>query len=64
MGRKIINILDNAAKIGAPVVQVIDSIGGKLNEGIELLGSYGLVLNKYAKLSGVVPRINQWWAME
>src|SRR5690606_15250373 len=36
MGRKIINILDNAAKIGAPVVQVIDSIGGKLNEGIEL----------------------------
>jgi len=58
MGRKIINILDNAAKIGAPVVQVIDSIGGKLNEGIELLGSYGLVLNKYAKLSGVVPRIS------
>lgn len=58
MGRKIINILDNAAKIGAPVVQVIDSIGGKLNEGIELLGSYGLVLNKYAKLSGIVPRVS------
>jgi acetyl-CoA carboxylase carboxyltransferase component len=57
MGRKIINILESAAKIGAPVVQIIDSIGGKLNEGIELLGSYGLVLNKYAKLSGVVPRV-------
>lgn len=58
MGRKIINILERAAKIGAPVVQVIDSIGGKLSEGTELLSSYGLVLNKYAKLSGVVPRIS------
>ncbi|MEG1257117.1 carboxyl transferase domain-containing protein [Clostridium sp.] len=58
MSRKIINILESAAKIGAPVVQVIDSIGGKLNEGIELLGAYGLVLNKYGKLSGVIPRIS------
>lgn len=57
MGRKIINVLENAAKVGAPVVQVIDSIGGKLREGTELLQSYGLILNKYGKLSGVVPRI-------
>lgn len=58
MGRKIINVLENAAKVGAPVVQVIDSIGGKLSEGTELLQSYGLILNKYAKLSGVIPRIS------
>lgn len=58
MGKKIVNLLENAAKIGAPVVQIIDSIGGKLNQGMELLASYGLVLNKYAKLSGVVPRIS------
>ncbi|MEG0309029.1 MAG: carboxyl transferase domain-containing protein [Clostridium sp.] len=58
MGRKIVNILESAAKIGAPIIQVIDSIGGKLNEGVELLGAYGLVLNKYGKLSGVVPRIS------
>ena len=57
MGSKIVNLLDKAAKVGAPVVQVIDSIGGKITEGVELLGSYGQVLGKYGKLSGVVPRI-------
>lgn len=58
MGKKIVNLLESAAKIGAPVVQVIDSIGGKLNEGMELLASYGMVLNSFGKLSGVVPRIS------
>lgn len=57
MGNKIVNILDKAAKVGAPVIQVIDSIGGKVTEGVELLASYGQVLGKYGKLSGVVPRI-------
>ena len=57
MGSKIVNLLDKAAKVGAPVVQVIDSIGGKITEGVELLASYGQVLGKYGKLSGVVPRI-------
>ncbi len=58
MGSKIVNLLDKAAKVGAPVVQIIDSIGGKVTEGVELLESYGHVLNKYGKLSGVVPRIS------
>lgn len=58
MGRKIVNVLDSAAKVGAPVIQIIDSIGGKLDQGVELLSSYGQVLNRYGKLSGVVPRIS------
>lgn len=58
MGNKIVNILDKATKVGAPVVQIIDSIGGKITEGVELLASFGYVLNKYGKLSGVVPRIS------
>lgn len=58
MGKKIVNLLESAAKIGAPVIQVIDSIGGKLTEGVELLGAYGSVLKSFGKLSGVVPRIS------
>lgn len=58
MGSKIINIIDKAAKVGAPIVQIIDSIGGKITEGIELLSSYGAVIGKYGKLSGVIPRIS------
>ena len=58
MGKKIVNIIECAAKIGAPIIQVVDSIGGKLNEGIELLSSHGLVLRSYGKLSGVIPRIS------
>lgn len=56
--KKISKILDCAAKMGAPFIQIIDSSGGSLNEGLELLQGYGRVLNKLGKLSGVVPRIS------
>lgn len=54
---KIVKLLENAAKMGAPVIQIMDSIGGSLVEGTELLSSYGMVLNRLGKLSGVVPTI-------
>lgn len=58
MGSKITNILNKAAMVGAPVIQILDSIGGKLTEGIELLSAYGQVLGEYGRLSGVIPRIS------
>lgn len=58
MAKKICNLLDNAGKMGAPVVQIVDSIGAKLSEGIELLSSYGMILRKIGKLSGVIPQIS------
>jgi propionyl-CoA carboxylase beta chain/acetyl-CoA/propionyl-CoA carboxylase len=44
--------------MGAPVIHIVDSIGTKINEGIELLRSYGMILRRAGKLSGVVPQIS------
>lgn len=54
---KICNIMDMAVKMGAPLIQVFDSVGAKLSEGLDVLTSYGSVLKRNAKLSGVVPQI-------
>ncbi len=54
---KIRKLYDLALKTGEPVVVMYDSIGGRLNEGAELLASYGDVLKYSNNLSGVVPQI-------
>ncbi len=54
---KICNVMDMAIKMGAPLIQVFDSVGAKLSEGIDVLTSYAKVLKRNAKLSGVVPQI-------
>ncbi|MEE0931199.1 MAG: carboxyl transferase domain-containing protein [Acutalibacteraceae bacterium] len=55
---KLQKIYDLAEKTGTPVIGMYDSIGAKLSEGIDMLGSYGAVLNSVSKLSGVVPQIS------
>ena len=54
---KICNVMDMAIKMGAPLIQVFDSVGAKLSEGLDILTSYASVLKRNAKLSGVVPQI-------
>lgn len=58
MSKKICDLFDIAGKMGAPIIQIVDSIGAKLNEGIELLSSYGAILKRSSKLSGVIPQIS------
>lgn len=55
--KKICRIMDMALKMGAPIVGIYDSAGGKLSEGLELLNSFGSIIRKNAELSGVVPQI-------
>lgn len=55
---KLKKIYDLAEKTGTPVVGMYDSVGAKLSEGINMLGSYGEVINSVSKLSGVVPQIS------
>ena len=45
-----------ALKTGAPVVGFYDSVGGRLNQGTELLAGCGDVLNAAASLFGVLYR--------
>ena len=54
---KICKIMDMAIKMGAPLMQVFDSVGAKLSDGLDVLTSYGRVIRRNAKLSGVVPQI-------
>jgi acetyl-CoA carboxylase carboxyltransferase component len=54
---KICNIMELAIKMGAPLIQIIDSIGAKVSEGINILSAYGRIIGLNSKLSGVVPQI-------
>lgn len=55
---KLKKVYDLALKTGAPVVGFYDSVGGRLNQGTELLAGCGEVLNCAATLSGVVPQVS------
>ncbi len=55
---KLQKLYDLAEKTGTPVVGIYDSVGAKLSEGMEMLGSYGKVLNSVSRLSGVVPQVS------
>lgn len=55
---KIKKVYELALKTGEPVVAVYDSVGGRLDEGTDLLAAYGDVLKYSNNLSGVVPQIS------
>lgn len=56
--QKISKVYALAAKSGVPVVGIYDSIGGKLQEGADLLHAYGDILREANAFSGVVPQIS------
>ncbi|WP_032123608.1 acyl-CoA carboxylase subunit beta [Clostridium amazonitimonense] len=56
--KKICNIMDMTLKMGAPLVQILDSVGADLDEGINLFSAFGKIINMNSKLSGVVPQIS------
>lgn len=55
---KIINILELSLKMGAPIIQILDSAGGDIEEGIQLLSYYSSIFNAQTKLTGVVPQVS------
>jgi Acetyl-CoA carboxylase, carboxyltransferase component (subunits alpha and beta) len=55
---KILSVMNMALRMGAPLIQILDSVGGDVSLGMKLLASYGSILNMHAKLSGVVPQIS------
>ncbi len=55
--KKIVRCMEMALKMGAPIVQIFDSVGAKTSNGMEALGAYGCIIKKNAELSGVVPQI-------
>ena len=56
--RKICKIMDQAMKMGAPVVGLNDSGGARIQEGVASLGGYADVFQRNVLASGVVPQIS------
>lgn len=54
---KICKVLDNALKVGAPVVGLNDSGGARIQEAVDALSGYGKIFFKNTVASGVIPQI-------
>lgn len=54
---KISRLYDAAAKMGAPVVGILDSDGIELSDGLDALDAYGKIFKCMSECSGVVPQI-------
>ena len=55
---KICKIMDQAVKVGAPVIGLNDSGGARIQEGVASLGGYAEVFQRNVLASGVVPQIS------
>src|SRR5262249_52902762 len=55
---KICKIMDQAMKVGAPVVGLNDSGGARIQEGVASLAGYAEVFERNVLASGVIPQIS------
>jgi propionyl-CoA carboxylase beta chain len=55
---KICKIMDQAMKVGAPIIGLNDSGGARIQEGVASLGGYADVFQRNVLASGVVPQIS------
>ncbi len=56
--QKICKVMDNAMKVGAPVIGINDSGGARIQEGVASLGGYAEVFQRNVLASGVVPQLS------
>ncbi|TSD86594.1 acyl-CoA carboxylase subunit beta [Mycobacterium sp. KBS0706] len=55
---KICKVMNQAMKVGAPVIGLNDSGGARIQEGVASLGGYAEVFQRNVLASGVVPQIS------
>jgi propionyl-CoA carboxylase beta chain len=55
---KMCKIMDQAMKVGAPIIGLNDSGGARIQEGVASLAGYGNVFQRNVDASGVVPQIS------
>lgn len=55
---KICKVMDLAAKVGCPIIGIIDSGGARIDEGIHALAGYGAIFSRNCRYSGVIPQIS------
>jgi propionyl-CoA carboxylase beta chain len=55
---KICKVMDQAMKVGAPIIGLNDSGGARIQEGVASLGGYAEVFQRNVVASGVIPQIS------
>ncbi len=55
---KICKIMDQAMKVGAPIIGINDSGGARIQEGVKSLGGYAEIFQRNILASGLVPQIS------
>lgn len=55
---KICKVMDQALKVGAPVIGINDSGGARIQEGVASLAGYASVFQRNVDASGVVPQVS------
>ena len=55
---KICKVMDQAMKVGAPLIGISDSGGARIQEGVASLGGYAEVFQRNVMASGVIPQIS------
>ncbi|PAT36097.1 acyl-CoA carboxylase subunit beta [Vandammella animalimorsus] len=55
---KIVKVMQQAMKVGAPVIGLNDSGGARIQEGVASLGGYADVFQQNVLASGVIPQIS------
>lgn len=56
--RKVCKIMDQALKVGVPIIGLNDSGGARIQEGVVSLGGYAEIFYRNVLASGVVPQIS------
>ncbi len=56
--KKICKIMDQAMKVGAPIIGINDSGGARIQEGVQSLSGYAEIFQRNIMASGVVPQIS------
>ncbi len=56
--KKICKIMDQAMKVGAPIIGLNDSGGARIQEGVTSLAGYAEIFQRNIMASGVVPQIS------
>lgn len=55
---KICKVMDQAMKVGAPVIGINDSGGARIQEGVNSLAGYAEIFQRNIMASGVIPQIS------
>ena len=56
--QKICKIMDQAMKVGAPIIGINDSGGARIQEGVRSLAGYAEIFQRNILASGVIPQIS------